>query len=381
MASFYGCYFAALGSWLPYWPIYLHSIGFDLRQIGWLTAVALGVKVVAPLFWGYWADRSCRYTVTLVATLLTSGTFVLFFFNSDFQSLLWVTALYHFCNSGPMALVEVTTLEAVAGQGDAYGKIRRWGSVGFIVTSFGVGWLLDQTQPTLLLPIILGWLLAGVLLAIVMPKTAKSDSTTTHVVLSPWYHPSAGWFYWATMAMQFSHGAYYGFMSLHLQQHDFSRTAIGLLWTLGVVAEIVMMSHAPWLLNRLGVVPALSVSLLMAVLRWSMYALPPLWPLLVAGQLLHAFTFAAFHIAAVRWIYDHADPASRATAQAWYASLSYGVGGSLGLATAGYLFAETGASSLFLTMALVAALGWLASRRVGSHSKRKALGSNHSGSG
>ncbi|MBF0159010.1 MAG: MFS transporter [Magnetococcales bacterium] len=372
LASFYGCYFAALGSWLPYWPVYLHSIGFNLQQIGWLTAIALGVKVVAPLFWGQLADRVGRYRVTIVATLLTSASFTLFFFSRDFDEMAWVTAVYNFCNSGPMALVETTTLEVVSGQDGAYGKIRRWGSVGFIVTSFGVGWLLDRTQPALLLPIIWGWLVVGAMLSLLVPQqstTASATTTTgpavtTPVSWSPWYHPSAPWFYLAAMAMQFSHGAYYGFMSLHLQQHGFSATAIGLLWTLGVVAEIVLMSYSSRLLGRWGIVPVLSLSLLMAVLRWSMYAMPPTWSLLLAGQLLHAFTFAAFHIASVRWIYHHSSPAARATAQAWYASLAYGVGGSLGLAAAGSLFADRGAATLFLVMACVASLGWLASRRV-----------------
>ncbi|MEO5368066.1 MAG: MFS transporter, partial [Magnetococcus sp. WYHC-3] len=175
--------------------------------------------------------------------------------------------------------------------------------------------------------------------------------------------PGVRWFLLAGVLMQFSHSGYYGFFSLHLEANGFSPTAIGGLWTLGVAAEVLVMARSARLLQTLGVSALLWGSLALAALRWGIFA-STLWlPLLLLGQVLHAFTFAAFHVGAVRRNHDIAAPGQRAAAQAWYSALSFGIGGGVGGVVSGLLYDALGAGAVYGCMSVAAALGVLASRR------------------
>lgn len=368
LAAYYASYFAIIGVWLPYWPLYLsHQLGFGPAEIGLLTALALGIKVAGPPVWGAMADRGSRHGVLVGTSWATLLAFALFLPAHGLTAMVAITILYSFFHAGPLALVEATTMEQVVRHGGDYGRIRLWGSLGFIVLALGLGPLTDLWG-LLLVPVAILLLHGGcALLAHRMPAAetvpVEAGGGGTGVLA----HAGVGWFYLSTLLMQFSHAAYYGFFSLHLEQNGYSRTLIGLLWSLGVIAEVLLLSHSRWLLERVGVSLVLSGSLLLATARWALYGVTVWWPLLVVGQTLHAFTFGAFHVAAIRRTHEAAPPGARATAQAWYGAFSFGIGGGLGLLISGRLYEVVGAGPLFALMAVAAALGALASLWAARH--------------
>ncbi|MBF0173837.1 MAG: MFS transporter [Magnetococcales bacterium] len=365
LAGFYTFYFATLGIWMPYWPLYMSHVGHGPAAIGVVTSLSMAIKLLGPPVWGRLADRSDSRRNIIVATslggLLSSGLFLL---DSRFFLLATAVALLHFFHVGSIALVETTAMETVTRHHWDYGRIRLWGSGGFILLALGLGPLTDRWG-LWLVPLALSFfLLLQTLIATRLPDSEQHHHHHSPCAPPRLFHPeSVFWFNLMGLLMQLSHGAYYGFMSLHLEQHGFSKTAIGILWSLGVLAEIAILAASNFILHRFGVSRVLIGSLLLAAVRWSIYSQTLDWPLLILGQLLHAFTFGTFHIAAIRRVFETSHPRYRATAQSWFSSISYGAGLGLGLLLSGWLFDRIGAQSLFALMAGVALGGMIAAIR------------------
>lgn len=339
----------------------MSSLGHPPEDIGLLIALALAIKLFGPPIWGPLADRGSRRLV-LIGTSFAAWISSWLFFLSDTLSILIIGALlYSFFQNAQLSLVEATTLETVDRYAGDYGKIRLWGSWGFIVLAFGLG-LATDIWGLSLVPWVLTLLLMGsAFISLTLPEAESKPAKNAKNNL--FSKPSVRWFYATCLLMQFSHGTYYGFMSIHLANYGFSRTAIGMLWALGVISEVFLMSHSKNLLSYFGVSRVISLSLFLALVRWSLYATPPWWPFLILGQILHAFTFGSFHIASVRRTFEMAPLASRATAQAWYSALSFGLGGGVSLLLSGYLYEKVGAELLFVLMAFMASLGLLTANR------------------
>jgi PPP family 3-phenylpropionic acid transporter len=166
-------------------------------------------------------------------------------------------------------------------------------------------------------------------------------------------------FYGACLLMQLGHGTYYGFFSIALEGQGFSASAIGALWTIGVVAEVAFMFWSGRALSRIGAAPLLVISFVAAVLRWTLMARAPGPAGLAVTQCLHALSFGAFHVAAVTIIHQSAPPSLRATGQTLYSSLAYGVGSGLGLLLNGWLYAAWGPTRLFGWSAAISAAGMI----------------------
>ncbi|MBF0588111.1 MAG: MFS transporter [Magnetococcales bacterium] len=365
LSGYYAAYFAILGVWIPFWPLYLETLGFDAQKIGLLSAIGLGVKVLGPPVWGELADRGSRRRVMVLTSWVSFCAFLFYFIDTRFLWLLAVTALYSFFHSGPLALVESTTLELVKSCNADYGRIRVWGSVGFILFALAMGPLTDHWGLFWVLVAAAMLLASCAMIAMFLPRGESHGhhDAPKGGAFGLFSRPGVRGFYLSTFLMQLSHGAYYGFFSLHLEHHGFSLTWIGALWALGVLSEVVLLSHSGWLLGRLGVSLLLSGSLILAAIRWIMLG-STLWlPALLLAQTLHAFTFGSFHVAAVRRAFDISPARLRATAQGWYSALSFGVGGAVGLTFSGALYERVGGEALFLMMAVLALVGWGVSAR------------------
>ena len=367
LRGFYACNFAVLGVWIPYWPLYMSSLGHRAAAIGLLLSMTLAVKLLGPPLWGPLADRGSRRWVIISASFAACFSSSFFYHGENLTLLLMGTLSFSLFQNAQLSLVEATTLEVIdrdAGQNSQmdYGRIRLWGSWGFILFALGLGVLIDKWGISLVPWTLTLLLISSAIISLALPE---AESRPPQPKKSPalFSLPSIRWFYVTALLMQFSHGAYYGFMSLHLEHYGFSRTSIGFLWTIGVVAEVMLFHYSKPLLARFGVAKLLSGSLFLAMLRWSLYTQPPAWSMLLLGQVLHAFTFGAFHLAAVRQTFTMAPHASRSTAQAWYTALSFGLGGGLGILMCGHLYDSMGAEVLFALMAGSSALGILTAYR------------------
>lgn len=362
LSGFYFCYLATLGALVPFWSLYLKHNGFSAEQVGELTAMLVATKIVAPHLWGWLADKTGRRLVLIrIAGLLSLLTFAGFLYRHDYQWVAWVTLVFSLFWNAILPQFEAATLQHLIGEPQRYSRIRLWGSIGFIAAVLGVGRFLDHFNVGYL-PIIIASLLAlNWLVAMVTPE-AKT-STLHKIDGSVWrlvFKPELLAFFCVYMLLQVAHGPYYAFYSVYLQQHGYTATQTGLMWALGVVAEIAVFIWLYSLLKYFSLRALLLSSLLLSSVRWIIvaHAIDDLWWVLTA-QLLHAASFGVAHVVAIQLLHRYFGAGHQSKGQAFYSSTSFGLGGMLGTYFSGYCWDSLGGNGVFLIAAWVCGLALL----------------------
>jgi PPP family 3-phenylpropionic acid transporter len=361
LSSFYFFYFAVIGALIPYWGLYLKSLGYSAQDIGVIGAIIMGTKIVAPNFWGWLADHSGRRLgVIRLGSFLACVCFLGIFIRKDFAWLALVVACYTFFWNAVQAQFEVVTLGHLRQRYHHYSRIRVWGSIGFIVSVVGLGWVFDWL-PIGYLPAFILTFLSMIWLSTltVTERCTPHSSEATEGLRQIVGRRSVLCFFLVCFLLQVSHGPYYTFYSLHLvENYGYSASATGLLWGLGVLAEVVIFVFMHRLLVRFDVRTLMLCALLLTALRWLMIALfAQSLTLLLMAQLLHAFSFGVAHAAAIEWVRSHFGGNHHGQGQALYSALSFGAGGSLGALLSGMLWDQS-ALLTFLLAALVALLAF-----------------------
>ena len=360
LSSFYFFYFASLGALIPYWALYLESLDFTPRQIGELMAILMATKIVAPNVWGWIADHTGQgMRIVRLGSLLAAVSFATIFLGHSYLWVALVMLLFSFFWNAVLPQFEAVTLGHLDGEQHRYSAIRLWGSVGFIVVVVGLGPSLDRYGTGLLPWIILGLLIVIFLAAWWIPEHEAADSVRPAQPLSSILtRPQVLVLLVCCFLMQASHGPYYTFFTLYLEQYGYSRSVIGQLWGLGVLAEVAVFLVMHRLVPRFGLQNLLFASLLLAVLRWLLVGL---WAenvyLLLLSQLLHAASFGVFHVSAIALVHHFFAGGHQGKGQALYSSISFGAGGAVGSLYSGYLWEQFGPSSGFLAAVAFAVLG------------------------
>ncbi|WP_317929333.1 MFS transporter [Halioxenophilus sp. WMMB6] len=351
LSAWYFCYFAIVGTISPYWTLYLHSLNFSASEIGWVAASLFVTKIVAPNLWARAGERWGRMTLVRLGCLLAFLLFLPIFITRHFVPVLLVCLLFSFFWNAVLASWETLTLQYLRGRPERYSQVRLWGSLGFTAAVILLGYCFEHytigwVPPAIALLLALVWLVST---RVNEPEAAADTAASAGrsplglgIVL----------FLLAQALLQISHGAYYTFFSLYLEQNHYSRTAIGLLWALAVAAEIILFVYMYRLLERYNVYHLLLISLILTALRWWLTAFLVDQPLFIAAaQLLHAFSFATAHACTVEIIRRLYRGSYQARGQALYSSMGFGLGGALGALISGYLW-PWGAELTFLVAAL-----------------------------
>lgn len=368
LSSFYLFYFALLGSTAPFLALYFDHLGFSSARIGELVAIPMLMRCVAPNLWGWLGDRTGqRLLIVRLGALSTLASFSLIFIDKSYAWLALVMALHAFFWHAVLPQFEVITLAHLQGQTARYSQVRLWGSIGFILAVAGLGRLFEWLSLDIY-PVALAVIMAGIVLASLWVPNAHPPGQ--HVrdagegFIQQLLRPGVLAFYACVALMQLSHGPYYTFLTLHLERLGYSRGTIGLLWSLGVVAEVLMFLAMSWIMARVSLRRVLLASFLLAALRWMLlgeYA-EHLAVLLVA-QLMHAATFGSFHAAAIAFVQRSFGARQQGQGQALYAALA-GTGGALGALYSGYSWNALGPTTTFsiASVAAVAAAVIIATR-------------------
>lgn len=369
LSGFYFFYFAALGAFLPYWALYLKSGGYEPERIGVLMGVFAGTRLVAPNLWGWLADLSDRsMCLVRMAVSLAAASFPLFQWADDYARMLSVTVLVGFFWNAPLPLIEAVTLAYLRREAHRYSRIRLWGSIGFIASVLGVGWALDSLLWIGCLPSLLFVLFIGMtLFALTVPERSVRIHERSG---TPWWallrQPRIVAFFAMCVLVQVAHGPYYAFFSVYLLDHGYASGQVGLIWSLGVTAEIILFLFLHRVLRRFSLRRILLVSSALGVVRWLLIAwFVDLVPAVLFAQLLHAATFGSTHVASIQLVHRYFAGGHHGKGQSLYSSLSYGLGGMLGSYYAGQLWDVVGPeivyslAALASFVALVIVWGWV----------------------
>ncbi|MFJ1339408.1 MFS transporter [Pseudomonas caricapapayae] len=358
LSSFYLFYFALLGSTAPFLALYFHHLGFSSARIGELVAIPMLMRCVAPNLWGWLGDRSGqRLLIVRLGALATLVSFSLIFIGKSYAWLALVMALHAFFWHAVLPQFEVITLAHLQGQTARYSQIRLWGSIGFILTVVGLGRLFDGLSLDVY-PLALVIIMAGIVLASLWVPNAQppgQNERSSGGFLKQLTRPGVAAFYVCVALMQLSHGPYYTFLTLHLEHLGYSRGVIGMLWALGVVAEVLMFLGMSRILARFSLRRVLMASFALAALRWLLLGnFAESLAVLLFAQVLHAATFGSFHAASIAFVQRSFGARQQGQGQALYAALA-GTGGALGALYSGYSWNLLGAATTF-SIASVAAL-------------------------
>lgn len=327
---------------VPYWPVYLQELGFSPWAIGVLTAIMMAARVIAPNLWGWLADHtSQRVRIVRFGAVMSWFAFAAIYLGDTPLWYATVIAGYSFFWNALLAQFEVVTFDYLKDQPQSYSRIRLWGSVGFIIAVAACGAVFDGLSLNWL-PAILLVLMALVCASSWLVQEAPQHHAPLRSGETLWQilkKPAVIVFFVVCFLMQVSHGPYYTFFSLYMEQHHYTRTQIGLLWALGVASEIVLFWYMHRLMPQWGVRSLMLLSLLLTSVRWSLIALfPDQVAVIIFAQCMHAFSFGAFHATAIEVVRQFFPARLAGRGQALYNSLSFGAGSAVGAFASGYLW-------------------------------------------
>ncbi len=361
LSGFYLFYFALIGALVPYWSLYLKDLGFSAQDIGILMAVMLATKIVSPNVWGWIADHTGkRMLIVRVGCLLAAVSFSGVFLGDDYWWLVLVMLVFSFFWNATLPQFEVTTFNYLGQQSHRYSSIRLWGSVGFIVTVVVLGPVLDA-QGVAILPVILMMLFMGLWLSsLLVPEKASQHLPLTHEpLLKVLRRPEVLALLVVCFLLQASHGPYYTFYTIYMESYGYSRSLIGQLWALGVVAEVgVFLLMYRWV-PRFGLRNLLLVSLGLTALRWMLIGQFPEWiAVMIFAQVLHAASFGIYHAVAIQLVHRYFTGRNQGRGQALYSSVSFGAGGAMGSFASGLGWETIGPANVYWVATSLALLAF-----------------------
>jgi len=379
LAVFFASYFSYVGLFAPYLSLWLNGRGFSPAEIGVVVSPLQWTRVIGPPFWGWLADRASPAQVPIllrwsaVAALAMAGLLV---FDWSFWALFFVLFAMSLFLTGQVPIAESLAMQTSQGDLGRYGRVRVWGSVGFIAAVLVSGWAFDRFG--------IGVLPMGLmlLLSLVAWSAGRLPARPVHDLTTPALafkqvlaQPHVRGFLLASFLMLLSHAPLYTLFSLWLEGHGYSRLAIGLLWTLGVVAEIAVFQFQRLVFRRWSLRRVWLASYLVTILRFVLIAVSQgNLAVLIIAQLLHAVTFGLHHSASVGLVQQWFPAQSQARGQALYTMAAYGLGGSLGGILAGWLWEAIMPEASFWFSAAAAVLGFLMALWVAARDRR--LGSS-----
>lgn len=355
LSSFYFFYFATLGGFLPYWSLYLEHIKFSALEIGELSALMVATKIIAPNLWGWIADHTGKsLRIIRIASFFAALIFAGFFFKDSYLWVAMIAVGFSFFWNAALPQFEAATLFHLKKEPHRYSQIRLWGSIGFIVTVLVIGRTIDLLSIDYLPELIICLLGMIWLVSLVTPEAQASvhDSDTVKI-FQIIRQPEIIAFFVVYMLLQAAHGPYYVFYSIYLNQFNYTSTIIGLLWALGVCAEVILFVFMKRILKKISLRSILLTSVFLSICRWLIIAFfVESLPLMIFAQILHAATFGSSHVVAIHLVHKYFGDQHQGKGQALYSSLSFGLGGMVGSLYSGYFWDSFGALFVYSTAAV-----------------------------
>ena len=331
----YAALFLVVGCYLPYLPVWLDWRSLDADEIAVLLAAPLFTRIVFTPLISFAADLvGGRRTIVIALAWGSLLSFLLLWAASGFWQMLLATVLLAINWTTIMPLIETVSVGFIRTGALDYGRVRLWGSLSFIAASLGSGVVIGRVGPQAVLPLLVAATTLLVLGAHLLPRELGNRGRTAPAVLRSLKLADAFGlaraplfllFLLAASLIQASHALYYSFGTLNWRAQGIPDGAIGVLWSVGVIAEVALFAVSGRVIAYCGTARLLMLAGLAATLRWGVMAVdPPLW---IVGplQTLHAMSFGAAHLAAIHFL-THAVPENRAaTAQGLYAAVVAGL--------------------------------------------------------
>jgi PPP family 3-phenylpropionic acid transporter len=347
--------FLGPGVALPYFPRYLEHLGMSDWQIGLMLGSQPLVRWVSALAFAHAADRfRVRHELLLGYAVAGALLFVPLLWVQGFAPLLLLLCAISALHGPLISAVDACVLDHLGDLGGDYGRLRLWGSISFIagalVGAAGVELGGPGLVPAMLLP-------SHLLLPVALARLPRAERGHAVPIGAPWrlLNPRLTAFLVAVLLVHLSCGAWGGFFALHTERLGMGDWVAGAAFAVAVVFEVALFHWGQLVLARVRAERLLVVALVVTVGRWLATAVARDPWLVIGLQTGHAFTFSAFHLAAMHLVPRLVPPDRSTSGQALYGITGFGIGGSAGIALAGLVVEPLGTRGLFVFEAAIAA--------------------------
>ncbi|MCP4107208.1 MAG: MFS transporter [Desulfobacteraceae bacterium] len=364
ISSQYFLYFGVMGIFLPYFNLYCYHIGFSGYQIGLLSALRSVVMVLFSLIWGILADRFLvRRPIYILCNFVSMAIWSLFLYTVDYYMMIVVTICYTIFYAPLISFLEAFTMDVLGKEKKSYGRVRVWGSLSFITVVTLLGKIIGIYSIKIIIALILAGSLIQAVVALNIPSIAntpfsiRGETNSFITGTKAFCRKQVVIFLVCAFLMLVSHGAYYGFFSIHLENMGYGSTFIGFAWALASSSEIMVMINSDRIFRRFSIENVLFFSFMIAGLRWLTLFFAHSPAVILISQLLHAVTYGTFHIASILYIDLLAPGEAKTMGQVVNNAVTYGLGMMTGFFINGYLFEITASSNLFIMSAFIAFAG------------------------
>lgn len=367
-AALSATYFAHIGFFNPYLPLWLKDLGLPIVVISLLTSVQSFTRVFAPYAWGALSDHTgerVRLLRISAAVALLASVGLWFNLGAWWIGIVLLVLFTH--TSSMMSLTEAAMAHLVAGDWGRYGRIRLWGSAGFMLTVFAAGaWFEGHGMKDF--PAWTAVTLGGVLLCTWWLPDVRERHAHTDVVKEPigpvLRQPVVRWFFASLLFHVMAHFSIYGFLSLYLDSLGYSKAMIGTLWAVSVLVEIAWFFAQGRLIRTFSMTRWLVVCGMATVARMALTGGLGDWLLaLFIAQVLHALTFASHHTACIAMVSHHFPGRLRGRGQALFTVIGYGCGGVAGVLAGGAVVSWLGFELMYGVATVLAVLATLCAWR------------------
>ena len=338
LSLYYFFFFAHVGIYVIFLPLYFKDLNYTPQEIGILFAALPISRFITPFFF---QDKSITPNIFKIS-LLISAIMPLFLFINNFYVYLIVFIILGIVYAINLPYIEAIAINSLKGE---YGKVRLWGSIGFLAVALGGSYF---SINIILLYFIINILNAYYGYKFVDFKFSIKKHFEKINLLKEWQ------FWLALILLQISFGGFYNFFTIYNLQHGIPKEINGWLWTIGVVAEVVIFIYQYKFLHKNNALFYIKLSLLMTAIRWfGFYIFSGNVFMIAILQILHLFSFAVFHTAAL--MYVSTKYKNQTLARQFYSGIGYGIAAFLGSIISGYLYGK----NLFLYESLIVFIGFL----------------------
>lgn len=355
LSGFYFFYFALIAVYVIFMPKVLHLIGYGYVELSVIMAASPLIRFLSPFLFVKYIQLTPR--IFLQAALLTVAAALAVYVTIDhFWALLFVAIVLGFGLSLILPFVEHVALEHIAQE--SYGKVRLFGSIGFVIVSLVLVRYIDNPYNAIHFLVLVAVMIA--LFSYIVLKVTH----THYKEEEPRYQGTVATFLkdrylWISLfLMQLAFIPFYNFFFIHETAHGLSNSMTIYLWSFGVLCEVLMFIFQGPLFQRFTLINLLLFSTAMTVIRWSiLYFFPENIPLLALSQSFHAISFGLYHSVAIRYVFTLYE--DKKLAQQFFIGISYGLGGLIGTIISGFWY-KYSAETIYLFAAAVSLVAWFA---------------------
>ena len=347
LGAYYFFYFALVGVYVIFMPKVLLDLGYSTVEVGIIYAAAPFMRFLLPFIFRHYLALTTRvYLLSLLFTFI--GTII--FINSVESFWLYLLANLLFGASMGISLPYIETIALSYLSKNRYGKVRLWGSLGFMGIALWLGKILETPYEALY------YLSAMAFFTFIFGALLTKYDTTLHESAQDdvSFSLSKYWAFWTSVfLMQVGFGGFYNFFTIYETSHGVSLEMVSWMWSFGVICEIVMLYFQGPLLQR-NLLNILLFATFITALRWMMlYLFPDSVTLTFASQSLHAISFALYHTAAITYVFSLYT--QKKLAQQFFLGIAFGLGGSVGAVLSGQIYGE----KMFLIEAIITFMAFM----------------------